>query len=99
MIVALSLSLAGVADDVIAEDYALSADCLSEEFELFLAGVSDQTERERLRERMSSRPETMLHMLTHLRKQHGDAEGYALAHGLGPERIKRIRDRLRADSQ
>ncbi len=98
MIVALVLSLAGVADDVIAEDYALSGECLRDEFEQFLAGVADDTERARVRERMSCHPETMLHMLAHLRAHYGDAEGYAKAHKLDADRLDRIRQRLRADT-
>lgn len=95
MIVALALSLAGVSDKVIAEDYALSGDCLREEFDDLIAGMDKGPDLDRLLERMSCRPETMQQMLTHAQATYGDIRGYVLQHGLGEERLARLRGRLR----
>lgn len=97
-IVALSLSLAGVPDQVIAEDYAFSDVCLREEFDRIAAGVTDEGERAHVLERMGCLPETILAMLDRARESYGDVEGYVLTHGFGPDRLKRLRARLRADS-
>jgi protein-tyrosine phosphatase len=93
MVVALILSASGVPDDEIADDYALSAECLREEFDEILASL-DGEERTRIAERMSSRRETILEMLAYARDHYGGAEGYLLAHGLGSDRLQRLRDRL-----
>lgn len=94
MIVALVLSVAGVPDEVIAADYEQSGECLREEFEAWLTGVTDETELRRVTERMSCRPETMLTMLEHTRAGFGGAEGYLLAHGLTSGQLDRLRERL-----
>jgi len=93
MIVALVLSALEVPDEEIAQDYELSAACLREEFDEIIASL-DAQERDRVVERMSSRRETILEMLAHARAHYGGAEGYLLAHGLGSDRLRRLRDRL-----
>jgi protein tyrosine/serine phosphatase len=91
--VALLLQVAGVPDDVVAEDYGLSAARLRESYERQLAAwpIDD---RERFREQLSSRPGTMLTTLAHLRERHGGAEAYLLAGGTTPAEIVRLRERL-----
>lgn len=93
MIVALVLSALGVPDEEIAQDYELSAACLREEFDEIIASLDEQ-ERARIAERMSSRRETILEMLAHARAHYAGAEGYLLAHGLGSDRLGRLRDRM-----
>ena len=93
MIVALILSALGVPDEDIAQDYELSAECLRQEFDEVIASL-DAWERARIVERMSSRRETILEMLAHARAHYGSAEGYLLAHGLGSDRLRRLRDRM-----
>lgn len=93
MIVALVLSALGVPDDEIADDYALSAECLRVEFDEIIASLEGE-ERVRIAERMSSRHETILQMLAHAREHYGGVEAYLLAHGLGSDRLERLRKRL-----
>ena len=97
MIVALVLSALGVPENEIAQDYELSADCLREEFDEVIASL-DEREKARIVERMSSRAETILQLLGHARDHYGGAEGYLLAHGLGSDRLQRLRDRLISES-
>ncbi len=94
MIVALVLSVAGVADDVIAEDYAYSHHGLQAEHEEFLATLTDEALRRKASERMSARPQTMAQLLSFVREQWGDAAGYLRAHGVTDEQIERLRARL-----
>jgi protein tyrosine/serine phosphatase len=95
MIIALVLNSAGVPDEIIAADYAYSAECLREEFDEIAKDLTD-AERPRALERMSARPETILEMLAHAREHYGGVDKYLLAHGLGSDRLERLRDRLRA---
>ena len=97
MLVALALSLAGVPDEVIAEDYALSAECLRDDFDRLLETIEDEARRAHVAERMTSHPDTIVAMLEHGRDRFGGVEGYLLAHGFGADRVKRLRARLLAD--
>ena len=94
MTVALALRLAGVPDEVIAEDYALSAVCLREEFDTALARARDATHRRFLVEELSSRPESILAMLDQLDSEYGGIEPYLRAFDMPPEEIDALRDRL-----
>ena len=97
LIAALLLSLAGVSDETVAADYALS--------ERYLAGYYERllTEREwdekQLRQLSASRscpPETMRAILTRLHDHHGGANRYLLGAGLSPGLLDRLYRRLRA---
>jgi protein tyrosine/serine phosphatase len=94
--VAVLLALVGVPDEVIADDYALSAACLKELYERQLAedAPADPAERARMEEEMSARPATMLAALAHLRSRHGGAEAYLLAGGATPDELALLRARL-----
>lgn len=96
MVVGLVLSALGVPDEEIAHDYALSAECLREEFDEIIATLEGE-ERVRVAERMSSRHETMLEMLAYAREHYNGADGYLLAHGLGSDRLGRLKERLVAE--
>jgi protein-tyrosine phosphatase len=93
IIVALVLSALGVPDEEIADDYQLSAECLREEFDEIIASLEGE-EKARIAERMSSRRETILEMLAYARQHYGGVEQYLLAHGLGSDRLRRLKDRL-----
>lgn len=95
MVVALVLSAAGVPDDVIAEDYSYSADCLRERHEAALAGVSDSVKRAVLVEQQASPPEAILDMLRLVSATHGDARRYLLENGLSSGQLDRLLARLR----
>jgi protein tyrosine/serine phosphatase len=96
--IALALSLVGLPDDLIAADYALSTARLADSYEREIAarGVDDPDALAGLRQQLSSRPETMLTTLAHLREQHGGAEAYLIAGGLTRPEIARLRRRLLA---
>ncbi len=95
MVVALALSVAGVADEVIAADYAASDECLSEFNALILAEIAEETLRRKAIERISARPETMLSLLSYARSTWGGVPEYLAAHGMTPASLQRLRDRLR----
>ena len=96
IIIALALSLAGVPAQVIAQDYALTEECLQEHFANELAQLSDSVKREQLKAWQQSTPETMLAVLEHLDYQHAGVEQYLLEAGVTQDQLKKLRMRLRA---
>ncbi len=94
MIVALVLSVAGVPDEVIAQDYAASTECLRADHEEILASITGDAQRRKAQERMSSRPETMTILLQFVRERWGSAAGYLREHGVTDEQLDRLRARL-----
>lgn len=95
MAVALALRVAGVAPELIAEDYAYTADCLREVHEARMAALTDEVILAELRRQQSSDPETILAMLDEVDGRYGDVSGYLLASGLTAGQLARLRDRLR----
>jgi protein-tyrosine phosphatase len=95
IVVALALRLAGVADDVIAADYAYTAECLRDKHEAALAALTDDEQRADLREQQRSDPATILAALARVDEEFGGVEPYLRAHGMPAETISRLRERLR----
>jgi protein tyrosine/serine phosphatase len=94
-IVALILSLLGVSDDDIADDYALTAINLEPLIIDWLDEMSqDETERDRLRGLATPRREAMLDLLAYVRENYGSAEQYLLSAGVTARHIVRLRERL-----
>jgi protein tyrosine/serine phosphatase len=94
-VVAVLLSLVGVSDDEIADDYALSAVNLGPLTQEWLDGIThDPSERARLLELARPTREAMLDTLVHLRERHGGAEAYLRAGGASGEDLERLRKRL-----
>jgi protein-tyrosine phosphatase len=90
--VALLLSLAGVPDDAIAEDYALSAPYLLEHYEQ----VEDEVvRRELIGDMVGVAPETMLALLAHVRDAQGGAAAYLAAGGATADELDLLCRRLR----
>ncbi|MFI6815616.1 tyrosine-protein phosphatase [Nonomuraea sp. NPDC050328] len=87
LIVALSLSLAGVADEDIAADYALTAGALRHE-----AQFAATTRSRRLFAEVTAA--TMLATLAYLRERYGGAEPYLRGAGLGQDEITLLKARL-----
>ena len=96
MVVALVLSVAGIPAEVIAEDYAYTAECLRDQYRVALAALSDESARAALRDQQSSLPQTILAMLDHVTDRYGDVATYLLSNGLTAATLRRLRDRLRA---
>ena len=89
--VALLLALLGVPDDLIAEDYALSALYLLEHYERLEDGAS---RRELIEDMEGVTRDTMGSLLGHIRDRHGGAEAYLLAGGATPHDLAALRRRL-----
>ncbi len=94
IVVPLVLRMAGVDPEHIAVDYALSAQCLQERSDQWLAAIDDERERAREREMARTDPETMVEFLHALDEQYGGVESYLLDIGVSPERLDRLRERL-----
>ena len=97
LIVALLLSTAGVAPELIADDYALTAESLRSRDERYLAeGPGERAEREAAIRHFRARPEVMAEVLAGLDDRYGGAERYLLGIGVRPADVDRIRARLLA---
>jgi protein-tyrosine phosphatase len=95
LVVAMLLSLAGVDDEDIADDYALTALNLEPLIVDWLDEMtSDEAERERLRVLAQPDREAMLDSLAHVRGRHGSVEAYLRLHGVTDGDMERIRRRL-----
>jgi len=98
LVVALLLSLVGVTDEDVADDYALTMTSLEGLIADWLSEMSDDpAEHERLRRLAEPRREAMLDTLAYLRQRYGSAERYLLAAGVQPEQLARLRERLLDD--
>jgi protein-tyrosine phosphatase len=93
MSVGLLLALAGVSDDDIADDYALTMLNLEPLIADWIDTI-DESDRERMRELASPRREAMLSMLTHVKERYGGVERYLLDSGVSADKLATIRARL-----
>ncbi|GAB3401073.1 tyrosine-protein phosphatase [Flindersiella endophytica] len=97
LVVALALSAAGVPNDQIVADYALTeTDVRSIALnEVLLAKLTDRTRRADIEDWLGSRPETMVRTLEHLDSTYGGVEAYLRGPGgLNDDHLTRLRDRL-----
>ena len=95
LVIALMLLLAGVPDEEIADDYALTARNLEPLIVEWLDEVSEgDADRERLRTLAHPRREAMLDTLDYLRNRYGSVTAYLHAAGLGDADMERLRQRL-----
>jgi len=94
MTVALLLSLAGVSDDDIADDYALTMLNLEPLIMDWLETIEDPADRERMHELATPRQEAIVEMLAHVRDTYGSVEAYLRSAGVSAEQIEHIRSRL-----
>ena len=96
VVVALVLSLLGVADEVIAEDYCLTSAYLAEEFTHAVEQLQASTGLgQRLNgQALACPPELILATLARMRASHGSVEAYLVAHGLTAEQIAELRSTL-----
>ena len=94
LVSAILLSLAGVADEVVAADYAASAAGVARLCEGWFTSAGSAKERQ-LRQRLCSSPEdAMLGALEWLRDSAGGAESYLRSAGLDERQVERLRRRL-----
>jgi protein tyrosine/serine phosphatase len=95
VVVALILSLLGVSDSDIADDYTLTAQNLEPLILEWLNSMSDDPdERQRLREMAMPAHDAMLGGLAYLRSRYGSAEAYLRAGGVSDEQLATLRERL-----
>jgi protein-tyrosine phosphatase len=96
VVVALVLSLLGVPDEVIAEDYTLTSAYLAEEFTQAVEQLQASTGLgQRLNgQALACPPELILATLERIRASHGSVQEYLLAHGLTAEQIATLRRTL-----
>jgi protein tyrosine/serine phosphatase len=92
---ALLLRLAGVPDEAIAADYAVSQERLRPLFEKHAAGADDDEDGGFWARHSFAEP-VMLELLTHVDTAHGGVRSYLEQAGLSPEEIELLKRRLRA---
>ncbi|MEV0700399.1 tyrosine-protein phosphatase [Saccharopolyspora sp. NPDC050389] len=96
VVVALALSVAGVAPEVIAEDYALTSEFLGEEY---LADIERRMAAlglpQQLRDNaVACPPELILDTLTRITDEHGTVPDFLLAHGATEAELDALRAAL-----
>lgn len=92
---ALLLSLAGVPDDTIVEDYALSETLLTPLLSEWLPRMAERgINEERARAVMAAKPEDMIATLAHIRARFGSSEGYLTEIGVSASGISEVRAKL-----
>jgi protein tyrosine/serine phosphatase len=89
------LHVAGVADDEIAADYALSEERLLTRHQAWFDAAETDEERERLRRIAQCPAEAMSSVLTELERRHGGVDGYLRDVGVAEADLTRARARLR----
>jgi protein tyrosine/serine phosphatase len=95
LLVALLLHAAGVDDEQIASDYAVSEERLRPRSEVWLAEAGTEAERERIRRILVTPADSMLGVLRELERRYGSVEAYLRAGGVGDEELELVRKRLR----
>jgi len=98
MVVALLLSVAGVDDETIVNDYALTGANLTEEWMETRRGDAARygLPWEALKPALETAPEAMRATLAHVRAEFGSAADYLVSIGVPPESVSRIRANLTA---
>ena len=95
VVAALSLSLLGVSDADIAEDYHLSERAEAANWEWYRSRDSNLAVR-RWQHITISPPQAMLDFLAELRRAHGSVEAYAASIGVTPTHVEELRAHLLA---
>ena len=98
IVVATILSIVGVSDEDIADDYALTALNMEPLIVEWLDSMSDDAvDRERLRALATPAREAMLDTMAHLKAHHRSAEDYVRGAGVTDVQFARLRTRLLDD--
>ncbi len=95
MVVAMALSLAGVDDDTIGADYALTEERLATEHAATLEAAADDRLREVIRRLQPTPASNILTTLAHLQMKYGGVSSYLESGGFTPAQRTALRDRLR----
>ncbi len=94
IVAALLLSLTGIPDETVAEDWVASDAFLQPLYEEWLANETDPTIRAKRAEGFVTHAEHILDVLTHIRGSYGSLEEYLLVGALTSDQIDRARRRL-----
>ena len=95
-VVGLALSVAGVADADVIDDYVATAERIDAIVERLLARPTyADALRDQPRTHHEPRPETMQRILTVLRERHGGAAGWLGEQGWSDRQVERLRTKLR----
>ena len=89
------LHLAGVDDEVISVDYALSEERLRPRHEAWFEAAETEEELERLRRMAQTPAASMAGVFTELERRYGGVESYLRGAGVTNEEIELVRTRLR----
>jgi protein-tyrosine phosphatase len=95
LLAAFLLHLAGVSDDEIAADYALSEERLLPRHEAWFAAAESEEELERLQRIAQTPAASMVGVFAELERRHAGIEGYLRASGVSDEELEAARARLR----
>jgi protein-tyrosine phosphatase len=95
LLAAFLLHLAGVPDDEIVADYALSEERLLPRHEAWFAAAADDEELERLQRIAQTPAASMAGVFAELGRRHGGVEGYLRDVGVSDEELELVRARLR----
>jgi protein tyrosine/serine phosphatase len=96
LLTAFLLHLAGVNDELIAADYALSEERLRERHEAWFEAAETDEELQRLRRIAQTPRESMLGVFAELERRYGGVEGYLREAGVSDEEVELARARLRS---
>jgi protein tyrosine/serine phosphatase len=94
MVVAMALTIAGVAPEVIAADYALTESRLAEVDRAYLDRVSDPNRRKLMQALQATPASNMITVLDHLTTRYGGVEDYLRRGGMTTDQLDRLRSRL-----
>ena len=94
MVVAMALSVAGVAPEVIAADYAVTEARLVDLDRAYLERVTDPDTREIMRALQATPASNMLAVLDHLNTRYGGVDAYLRSGGMTNDQLERLRSRL-----
>ncbi|WP_051472183.1 tyrosine-protein phosphatase [Patulibacter minatonensis] len=99
LVAALVLSIAGVPDDVIAVDYARTAELLVGEAleEIHRRAIQAGLTEQKMAAAMTAPAAAMTKTLAHFTDAHGGTEAFLRSHGVTDEELDRLRDALRQD--
>ena len=95
LLTAFLLHLAGVEDEEVAADYALSEERLRPRHERWFAAAESDEELERLQRIAQTPAASMVGVFAELERRHGGVEGYLRDAGVADEELERLRTRLR----
>jgi len=94
VVAALLLSLAGVPDETVAEDWTETDEYLQPLYQQWLANETDPALRAKRLEGFVTRAEHIVDVLTYVRRTHGSVEEYLLAGGLTADQLDHAKRRL-----